>query len=478
MQPDLPEYSPKNQHYLISGVDPRYWRAQSSVQEKYAAPLAASSSWLQVSSSVSGPYLSCMMPSFASAYDIIAIDDGGVVHGLKTPNTLLNLGTPGFGSGTEQTTAASYNGSMFVADSSSSFIYKKLLTDLTTGGWTTPITKRSYGNGYTSLCPFLDFLTFADTPSGVSGLGNFARSTVRKYDTSGTLSDCITLSKSTSGVNVWDIVAIENYRNQYLAVAGIYAPDGTPVTSVAQSGYGYVFLWDGKASTYNTSVQIPGNFVSMKTVQGTLYVITQERTGQYAVWYLVGTNFKRMGAIAIDTPKTTINGVLRTDVSLFEYSSQLGINLSLQGQYIYSSDAFIISPISMDRVVRATNGLLYGSSGTGLYCLNGTQSSPIFYRSQWLPIENVLSVVVKYATPPQVTNDYIQITLDGYDEDGLASSGLILNQITSTTFYNAYKTMLDAQGYQGKETRITLSTNSAGSWQPIIREIELIAPDK
>jgi hypothetical protein len=261
---------------------------------------------------------------------------------------------------------------------------------------------------------------------------------------------------------------IENYNQRYLAVVASYSGDGTAISGL-NSDINYLFLWNGITSRYNTSVRIPGQFVDIKNVGDKLYVVVFEKSGQNALYELSGNSFKRLFRIGLDTVKNSQGN------ALFNYTSLVGINLSSKGQYLFDEESkYILTAQDFDILQRAgSSGTLYGSKGSSLSSYQTVGYSNISMVTHWIPFKDLTSLVIKYATAPNV-GDSIQVTLSGYDEDGLASSALPLTTITSVTKYNSYKTYLDCQGFQGNEVQITLTTVSTSGWQPIIREIELI----
>jgi hypothetical protein len=473
MVPENPEASPKNQHYSISGVDPFYYLNQSAIQEQKYAPLAASKTFVTQGSYAAAQLLG-MVPNTVSNVPVITFRNDGSVYGESTSGIVTNYTT--LGSPTGGAIAANqgcriciFAGYVLWIYSASASLYYNTITSPSAIAWLTVAGLHLNGGaGNRYLKNFLDFCAISDC----DGTTKTANHVVMKLSPSLTLSQGIDL-----GIG-WNISGMENLNNRYLAVAGAYASDGL-YGSALSSDINYLFLWNGISARYNTSIRIPGVFVDMKCVGDQLFVLVTERGVQQALYQLVGNSLRRLFPLAIDFAYTATPSTL-FGYELFTYNNLVGINLSTKGQYMYnpvSKEKFILTANTFDSLqqVKSTGELWAVNSGgiTGLSFYTGTTYSPISYRSQWLDFKDPKQIVVKYATPP-ASGDSIQVTLDGFDEDGTASAALALTPITNLTKYNAYKTPLDCQGFQGKLVRVTLTTVSASGWQPILREIELI----
>lgn len=459
MNPDSPEYSTKNQHYLISGADPFYYLAQSAVQEQKRAPLAAAKTFTAIGTVSDGSYIVASIQSAFTSYDAIFVTNTGHFYGASSSSIIDLLSVP---TASDTWVVNVFNQKIWATPASGSFLSSKTL-DSGIGAWSTAYTFSSASSVGRPIKNFLDFMAFPDS-SGIS------QNLIKKVDTSGTFSTALNIG------NGWNTYAMENYNNHYLAIVAFYASGGSGY--IPNGTDWYVFLWNGFSNSYNTAIRSPGQVLDIRSVGANLYTLVLDRPGQISLYQLVSQSFKKLFSLAVDTAKvSTVGGTTKSSITLFDYAGMVGINLNSKGQYLYTPEAkFILTPQNLDIVTHAgTTGLLYGTSGNTLYSYS-SGISPILYRSQWIPFANPSSIVVKYATAPIGSSDTIQVTLDGYDEDGTASTSLALSAITNTTFYNGYKTPLDTQGFQGKLVRVTLSTTSGGTWQPIIREIELISP--
>lgn len=471
MNPDVPEYSTRNQNYLLSGIDPLYYLTQSTTQEQRSAPLAAAGSFTSVYTIPGGTgNVSYIAPSnYSFLYDLLAVTDQGTLYGVGG-NANTSLGQPyGAASATPTGVTTSFAGMILYTDGLNAGV--RYTTNFAGGGWADVTGTYGSAGGLTPkfLVPFLDFCAMADSPTG-SGT-SIAHSVVRKIDSSRVVSQALNLGLG------WNIVGMLNYNNRYLAIVATYNGGNTTnnnnVTDVS-----YLFLWDGKSNTYNNAIKIPGLYLHMKLVNTTLFFAVQDRTGQHTLYQLGSNNITPVFNIGIDTFKTIAANTAGTNNIIFEYGNSVGMNLSTKGQLIYDPGTkakYILTPTD-NLLYQRASGVLYAAlpNGSAITQFAPTTSySPIKYQSQWIPFKDLSNIVVRYATPPSVNGDAIQVTLDGFDEDGTASTALPLTVISNTNFYNSYKTPLDTQGFQGDLVRITLTTTSAGTWRPIIREIEL-----
>jgi len=459
MNPEAPEYGPKNQNYLLSGVDPFYYLAQTAVQEQRVAPLAASRTF--VSFNTFPGNIVFLLPSSITTFDALVLTDDGTVSG----SDLTNFGQPNGASPNVGMRAAIFSANvLWITPTSANLFRKPITTPAASWTITTPLNLFGVGAGVRFLKPFLDFCAVSDN----DGTAKNSNHIVRKIDSGFLASLGIDL-----GVG-WNIVAMENYNNRYLAVVGSYSGDGT--FSGGMADINYLFLWNGISARYNSAVRIPGIFWDMKVIGDTLYFVIVERLNQFALYKLVNNSLVKVFNIAIDTVKSGANANT-VGYGLFNYNDALGINLNSKGQFIYDTfnkSKYILTPQDFTLEQRAgPNGIIYAAKNTVLYTYQASGYSPITYVSQWIPFQDPKTIVVKYATPPGA-GDSIQVTLLGYDEDGTASSSLPLQVIDNTHFYNSYKTPLDCKGFRGKQVQVKLQTVSASGWAPIIREVELI----
>jgi hypothetical protein len=431
MNPETPQYSKKNSNYLISGVDPAYYLQQNAIEEQKAAPLAAARMMVSLSYSMPSRTLQAI-PSLVSTFDTMTANIDGHIYGVGATITDYGFLAPANDAGIRVNIFA---GKVFGIYSS--FSGAGIPTTIYYKSITTPAAGFSQivgalhdgsgglGTGTRYMCNFLDFMAVSDN----DGSANNSNRIVRKVDSSLVVSKALDL-----GVG-WNISNLVNYNNRFLAITANYSGDSTPQGDSNYADTNFLFLWDGISPRYNTSIRIPGRYVDLKLVGDVLYLVSLERNNQYALYELSGSKFKEVFPIAVDFVFGNYLAQTTGNV-LFNYNNNVGINLFSKGQYIYdpqTGSKYILTPQSQEVCVRAgTNGTLYGFSGTTVSTYS-TGYSPILYRSQWLPVENVKNIVVKYATPPQGVGDTIQVTLDGYDEDGAASATLSLQAPLSIT---------------------------------------------
>lgn len=478
MVPQAPQYSPKNQNYLVAGANPAYY-LDSGIQEQQAGPLAASVNWAGVSGGTDGN-VTCMIPSTNPLYSVFLVDDTGKVYGL-TATTLTDLGYPTGSAlvghaGCYISTAGGY---IFFTDSTNSNIY---YIPITGGSW---MTFGSLSNtGVHIMEPFLSsYVAVADgaTTLNTVYLINYTPSTPAVLST-----PTVVLGKG------WGIMGMRNYNNKYLAVAGGLSAGTGSANGYAQN---YVFLWDGIANSYNQSVKIPGQYLDMKVIDSVLYVAVRVNSGKTRLYYLDNITLKEV----LTTQYSTISSGVYAPVgcSIFSFKNFIGMHLDTTIDMadpilVYGSDEagqfeFVYSyGIEFDQIVTGYDGNIYGtkynvSAFSQLFYLPlspiGAIYQNILYRSQWIPVESLSSVDIFYDSPPQQLLDTISVTLYGRGEDIIAGSGAYaLATIGYQNFLNQKRTNLDASGFAGSEVMVQLSTNSGSgtTWVPIIRRISLI----
>jgi hypothetical protein len=272
----------------------------------------------------------------------------------------------------------------------------------------------------------------------------------------------------------WNILGIENYNQQYLAISASYSPDGGVFNS-SNSDKNFLFLWDGISKKYNRAIRIPGTFVEMKSINNELYFIIKERTKQYALYLFTGNALRQLLPIAIDGVKDS-----QQFNALFNYMNTVGVNLEGGGEYIIDenyagSSKYILSKQNFNVLGRGSSDqALYGGVGAVIkyYNVNGGSYSDIEFRSNWVTLKRDLgSIEIFYEKIPP--NCSIDTTIWGKDETGTLYP-ITLQPINSTTQETPTKTTLDVKGFTGRKLRIDISTTGTGSWQAIIRKIGII----
>ena len=366
-----------------------------------------------------------------------------------------------------------FNQKLYYTSSFSSAMFTKVIGN-TPSGISADIDLNGLVSVTRPMCNFLDFMAFPDMLLAGASANKVMR-VLYKTDTSNTVSLCFDLG------NGFNITHLENYNNRYLAIGAVRLSDTTltdSFTYALNSKDYFVFLWDGIAARYSVSIKVPGAIVDMKSIGDQCYLVVRERTNQFALYKILGSGLKRLISIAVDSVKVGTGGISnRQGATLFEHNGMVGINLLTKGQYIYSetNGKYILSSTNNDIITSVgSSTLLYATAGAFVYAYGTTIPTPITYKSQWIPVKNLSSIKVAYATPPTIAGENISVFLDGFDEDGNNTSQISLNPITSTAYDTSHKTVLDCKGFTGERCRLTLTTNSLSTWQPIIRWIELI----
>ena len=91
--PDVPQYSDRNQNYLIAGANPTYYMDTSGTQEEQFAPLAASARWTTLSLTLDGNVVH-MISSTDSTQSVYLVTDTTHVYSIDTSYALHDLGYP------------------------------------------------------------------------------------------------------------------------------------------------------------------------------------------------------------------------------------------------------------------------------------------------------------------------------------------------------------------------------------------------
>jgi hypothetical protein len=462
MSPDVPQYSDKNQHYLISGVNPTYYLDVVGGQEEQVAPLIASNIWQPFAQQFLNNGID-ITPSNDSTYEFYAIDAISKIYGgvFTFGGNLAIFSQPsggnetvGIGTGRVQV----YNGQLLVITNpaTSNKIYKAPVP-LSSSTWS------NFANGYLSgtfdphyMENFLNFCMITNQ-----------NSKVEKIDGS--------FSTPTPGIDLgtgWSIKGLKNFNDKYLAIAG----------ANGNFNSNYLFLWNGIDSRYNYSMKMAGKFVDMRVIDGILYVavdignVTKTNT---VIFYLKGTQL-----VPLINPQISKITTASDKGALFDFGNRLGLNLDSNDLLIYAkkdigTEEFVLSTGQVYyKFLNSYNGYLLGIDGSThlfFYDFTSTTFNQISYASQWIAVKNLQGLDIWYDSPPQSGTDKISVTVYGDGQDIIAGTQTItLDDITPTNQLNKKRTRLDVKGFAGDKCKIVLTTTNTGSWRPIIRGIDLI----
>jgi len=482
MYPQVPEFSQKNQHYLISGVNPISYLTDGS-QEQQIAPLAASIDWEEITGIIGGSLegnITQMVPSIGGSYTAYGVTDTTKVFGL-TGGAVTSLGYPSGSSSINTTSCCLAIGGnfLFMSRAADSVVYYTALSPI---AWHSFGTLSSLGGGAHIMEPFVDHVAISDT-TGTSTQNNL----VCLIDPTSGVPSIISTPYLDLGLG-FGVLQMRNFNDKYLAVAFGKSVSGSLTTGYPQN---YLCLWDGAANSFNYSMKIPGKFIDMKVVDSVLYVAVQVSYNKTCVYQLRGTQLQKV----FTTQFTTISSGVRSMIpcSLFDFRNYLGVNLNSNSDLVrpimvYGNDEmggieFVHSSGRLfDQFVTDYNGNLLaneyvaGGNSNLYYIPTSNTYQNILYKSQWVPVKNLQAIDVYYDTLPVHTHDAINVTLYGRGEDIITgSSTTVLSSITPTNYLTAKRTRLDVKGFTGDFVKVQLTTVN-DVWQPIIRRVSLITP--
>ncbi len=474
MSPEVPQYTPRNQHYLIAGANPTYYLEETGSQEEQVAPLAASLDWIQVSGAALDGDVVHMVASTEGTYAIYFVTDTCHVY-AATPSGITDMGRPlGVSFANVGARLSCANNLLIFTCSSQNQIKKMSLPG--PGAWTNFASTVSTTSGIHFTEPFLDYVAVTDGTSNTNNL-------VKKAD--------VTSFLVSTGIDIgagWGVVQMRNYNNKYLAIAA-----GQTNTTNFVYGYvqNYIFLWDGISDRYNYSVKVPGRYIDMKVIDGVLYVAVLTSSAKTVLYKMTGTRL-----VKVRTPQLSSisQGPSPVPSPLFSYNNNVGIHLSSFFGVTSVSDPLLVigndEPGSSEFVLShgrpfeqftiGFDGLLYGnvitaSSSIWYYPVSPSSYQPIKYISHWIPVQNAAAIDVYYDTPPQSVTDRISTTIFGRGEDiQSGSSTTTLEDITASTFLNTTRTRLDLKGFTGDKMKVLIETSNTGSWRPIIRQFVIL----
>lgn len=497
MKPENPEYTDGNHMFSMQGVDPLYY-LNSGVQEKQASPLVATVAPTQASLWSVAIYgtiiqiIPAMVTPRTTGIDAYVLTDGLYVFGVnKTTNILLGnlkslflelVGTDG----TIARMSIGYNGQLDVVAFSGN-VYTLATNGASypdiIGGWTRR-TPGDYfaGSGLKQIESFQNYMIVTNPIAGGNTMSKVQLYPYTNNFTGGN-AGAITLGEG------WQIMRAVNYKNKYIAMGAYYSSNQFPAGgngTLASSNFSYIFFWNGSLTNttrYQFSVPVNGTLVDMCMSNNTLYVISMDRQGNYALYHYSGGEELKKDFNIMFSPSLVAGGCL------FPYPGGVGINLLNKGAYIYTSNngkpyKYIITnyrTTSTYLFCIATSGTFYiiDSDGvtTSVSYLNASTTSyqPIDATTQWIPVNTKLSSVnVFYDTKPTNVGDYIRVTATAWSED--QQDGVYtqqLSDITSTNNDTGIKTTLDLKGLTGTKLLLRIQTNSTGTWRPSIRGVEL-----
>ena len=353
MHPEVPEFSAKNQNYLIAGANPLYY-LDNNTQEEQLAPLAASIDWLNTTFTFDGNIIQIIQAlgnldaaSNGNPFEVYIVTDHGHVYGISrnvSTNVLYqkDLGYP-YGTGYPDTTyptgSAVSDGGCTIAiggkylfftlslQQQGNYIYKMLLTD-TTWTWTAltgSLNTLTYGVGAHLMCPFTEGVV-AIKDGSTSGLPG---SLVRTIN----VATFVINSPPTQAIDLgigWGVMKICNLNGQYLVIAA-----GQNNSNLSGSGYvnNYLYIWDGISNTYNFATPIPGKFLDMRVINSILEVAVQVSSGKTYLFYLNNKTLKQQMEMAYSTITPYIYSFVPNVI--FDYKNLVGLVLSTTSDFTF-----------------------------------------------------------------------------------------------------------------------------------------------
>jgi hypothetical protein len=463
MTPEIPEYSPKNQHYFLGNVDPFYYLL-TGVQEQQYAPLAPARQMSVVASGIdmsSYNYGIIAMAQDTTIDNILYFTtDTQHTYALTPGSTLLDLGQPaGILTGASLAGLAIYNGNLIATYQGGSAFYRQPVTNsMSSTGWTTGNTVLS-GGGW--LVPFLQNCF----------TGGKNSSQIQQINSSWSVLPGIDLGSG------WGIPKAVNWNNKYLAFIGQQNQNNSDKTN-------YLFLWDGISPKYNYAITVPGVFKAIHAhSDGNLYVAVVNG-GIPQLYVLSGIHLK----LILEFPfayQIWGSWGLSKMISYGKYIAFLaqgsGSNSNSfimlydperKNKYILLSPSYGFATYQITNAISIGDSIYISLANTNLYQYNPTSSSsrqPLSYQSQNIPINGTIDTVEIYYDSPPTGTDYINVFVTSYDEDTW-NVGTNLTQINSTSYLNTKKTILNA-GIKCDSFNLQLTEQINDNWNGIIRKI-------
>jgi hypothetical protein len=433
-------------------------------------------------------------------YTVIFITDTTHIYAIKASDgTVADLGYPSHASVASQYSARIQveNGKIFATYASSGSVYYATITSLPLAGAWSTVTLTGGTNvgkdfGVHFMENFRGYIYYADAP--FDGSSNplafldrldYASFTLAQYPAPQTLS-------LGGGSN---ILGLLNYNNKYLAIVSSIAINNDYTNCLLR-------LWDGVSLSTNYSIKIPGKYLDMIVIEGTLYMAVAVSPTKTKLYMLYNTTLREVFTQQYSMITSSLAGGNAPINCLFNFNNSVGMRLStvtadsliyplmIYGKQDIGQSEFILSHglffgttpemfcIGNDGLLYSFSNRLSGSGTTNVisyYPSTGTIHFPILYKSQWIPVKNLQALDIYYESPPASGTDAINVTIDGQGEDYKDSVPqpftTALASITPTTYLTKKRTRLDVKGFTGNQLRITLSTVNTGTWRPKINKI-------
>jgi hypothetical protein len=419
-----------------------------------------------------------MIPDPTAQQDFFALDYNGHVYGVTHtagvfPSAIVDFGTvPNIGSGQGPAQTIAYYNNKLVAAGPISGGYGFSYVSPTGGSWTSVTTNGAGGRNSSAV--FQNNLY-------VGGTGD---NRIYQINPSWGIS-----ANPGVGLNLpsWlGTIDIENYNNKYLAIAA--GPINFQDYSFINN---YIYLWDGVSLSWNYVIEAPGRIISMKTINGTLFVAVADSATSSTIYYLSGLTLKKLFNTAQSfavANQVDSNGNKITTKPLFNFMGHLGIISSIQNGngrvFVYRLDtkelfsvlSYVNNCIVTSRInVNPPQPKIFYSYLGGAYLVLTNSFGGCYFTTNTIDLNGqITSVEVYYDSPPPAGNSSIVVTINYENEN---SSGLGLNSttqlasITASNYTNSKYTILDGQGIVCKKMRMTVNCAVYNNWKPIIRKV-------
>jgi len=432
MSPEAPQYTDRNQHYLISGANPTYYLDTSGTQEEQIAPLIASLDWKAITSSLDGNIIAMIPASISASYSIFLMTNTSQVYGITSNNGPTGIVSFGYPSGTAQVNMPT--GKLTVVNNN---IYAGLYNDnrlyYTGNLLASKVVSISIGtpavitlNNHRLIADNqIQFGTSGTLPTGITAGTTYfvlaAGLTLNTFEISLTSGGApINTSGTQSGVQIYSQTlwtpfitssayiglytylepfleyciinttssVIKKIDNSYSLLTGLNLGTGWNIQGfknyndkylaiAAQLGNDFtnncLFLWNGRDDTYNYSMKIPGKFVDMKVINSVLYVVVAINTNKTVVYQLSGTNLKEV--FEPQYSKIDVSGPYYQYIDLyclFNYQNNIGLRLTSNSDLTFPLMVYGNSPVGKSEFILTSgnqfNQIILGSDGILYAC--------------------------------------------------------------------------------------------------------------
>jgi hypothetical protein len=462
MYPEVPEYSAKNQHYLLANVDSFYY-LYYGVHEKQYAPLIAAK---LVTTSATGLDIS------SYGYGVLAlIQDSSIYNTLYLTtdnqhtyalngNGLVDLGKPSGATATYVVAGlAIYNGNLVATYANSGVFYTQPLSaSMNSSSWTSRSSVIAGG----WLVPFLQYC--------FNGGNNSSQ--INQINSSWASSVVLDLGTG------WGIPKAVNWNNKYLAFVGQQNQNNSDKTN-------YLFLWDGISKTYNYSITIPGVYKGIHAhSDGNLYLTVLNGNIQQLLvlsglklkpvfefpLYEIVNNYYWIGYISKMFSFGKYIGINFTNGGSGSYSYILLYDTDKKSKYIIYSHLVSTIADQLTNAIGISNGIYLTLADGNIYNYNysGVNSNlaPINYVSQNIPLNGIIDSVEVYYDSPPSGSATINVSIVSSDED-TGSTTTNLTQITNSNYLNNQKTILNA-GVKCNWFKLILTTSNFSGIRKIV----------